>query len=121
MQKITLNMRYLIGGLVLSVISKILQWNNFATAGNMIVIGAAILLILALLHSLPGFKLLNTKSETQLLAKKIAWAACGAIASFQLMLIFLLQANLIGIVFIFSLLSSLLWLGMLILPLYRNK
>lgn len=87
------NTIFLIIGLILSVISKVLQFGikSRGYIGNIIVIPAAVCFCLAILFSIQRYYDMFFTPETQLKAIRIAIFACGALASFQLMMIFLLS------------------------------
>ncbi|WP_054942564.1 hypothetical protein [Paenibacillus ihuae] len=85
-----LNGLFLLIGLILSVISKLyhFKFKDQAHIGNMIVIPAAVSFCLAILYSLPKFNRMVESAQWK--AFLTAASACGAVVSFQLMMILLM-------------------------------
>ncbi|ERI92997.1 hypothetical protein HMPREF1982_01987 [Clostridiales bacterium oral taxon 876 str. F0540] len=102
-----LNIFFLIIGLFLSIISKVLQFKikSYAYIGNIIVIPAAICFCLAILFSIKKYYYMFFAQETRLKAIIIAVLACGIIVSFQLMMILIFSGKEIyGLIFLVPLL-----------------
>ncbi|MBC3900386.1 hypothetical protein [Acetobacterium malicum] len=91
--KIKINMLFLSIGIVLSVISKLLQFAYQAKIGDLIVLPAAVFFVLAILHSLNGFKALYLTPQGASQANIMATLACGAVVSFQIMMILIIGNN----------------------------
>lgn len=85
-----LNILFLLIGLLLSVCSKWLQAINKAKVGNVLVIPAAIFFVLAILFTIPKFTALLDKENGLKQATLIAFSACLAVVSFQVMMILLI-------------------------------
>jgi len=87
-----LNIIFLIVGIILSVISKWLQFKEpqHTLLGNIIVFPAATFFVLAILWTVPKFKIALAGGQTSSLAMWLAVLSCIAVALFQLttMLVF---------------------------------
>lgn len=97
-----LNTIFLTIGIVLSIISKILQFKikSYSYLGNLIVIPAAICFCLAILFSIKKYHSMFFAPETHLEAIYLAALACGAITSFQIMMMLLVSGKkLFGLLF----------------------
>jgi len=96
-----INHMFLAAGLVLSVISKVLQFKYKMKIGDIIVIPAAMFFVLAILFSLSKFKNLLTAQNGMLQAGVIALLACLSVVCFQIMMILLISHhNKLGFAFI---------------------
>ncbi|HAX71914.1 MAG TPA: hypothetical protein DCY20_00160 [Firmicutes bacterium] len=79
------NTLFLVIGLLLSVISKLLQFVYSSKIGDLIVIFAAVFLVLAILYTIPPYvKLVH---EDKKLANRQAIYSCLSVFSFQVMMI----------------------------------
>lgn len=96
-----INIVFLLIGLVLSITSKILQVIYKSKIGDIIVIPAAVFFVLAVLFSMNKFTaLLNTDGGINE-ATQIAFWACLAVVSFQIMMIlFMGHGKSVGLVMI---------------------
>lgn len=92
---------FLVVGLFLSVISKIFQFKikSYSHIGNIIVIPAAVCFCLAILFNIKSYQAMFYTDKTHLKAIALAIFACGAVVSFQIMMILILSKKLYGIVF----------------------
>lgn len=90
------NIIFLILGIILSIISKIYQFNikEQSYIGNIIVIPAAICFCLAVLFSLKRYNGMFLNDGTRSKAALLAVLACGTIVSFQLMMLSITSSNL---------------------------
>ena len=86
-----LNYVFLTIGIVLSVISKVLQLIFEAKFGDVIVIFAAVFFVLAIAFSIDNFKKHYKKSRKK--AAGLLAATCLTVMSFQLMMIFIMGNN----------------------------
>ncbi|MEL7662095.1 hypothetical protein [Acetobacterium wieringae] len=87
------NILFLAIGVLLSVVSKLLQFVYQAKIGDFIVIPAAVFFVLAILHSLPAFKALYRTAKGARQANIMATLACSAVVSFQIMMILIIGNN----------------------------
>lgn len=87
------NILFLAIGVLLSVVSKLLQFVYQAKIGDFIVIPAAVFFVLAILHSLPAFKALYRTAQGARQANIMATLACSAVVSFQIMMILIIGNN----------------------------
>lgn len=87
------NILFLAIGVLLSVVSKLLQFVYQAKIGDFIVIPAAVFFVLAILHSLPAFKALYRTAKGARKANIMATLACSAVVSFQIMMILIIGNN----------------------------
>ena len=96
-----LNILFLLIGLSLTILSKVLQFVYKSKIGDLLVIPAAIFFVLAVLFSIRKYTdLLNKENGIQEVTI-IATAACLAIVSFQVMTILLFgNNNKLGFVFL---------------------
>lgn len=83
-----LNIVFLLIAIVLSIVSKALQFLFKMKLGNIVVIVAAIFFILAILFSMPKFKLLSRMDMAV-----ISLLSCGVVVSFQIMMMLLVEGN----------------------------
>ncbi|MDZ5710980.1 hypothetical protein [Jeotgalibacillus haloalkalitolerans] len=79
-----INILFLIGGLILSAASKYLQFKYQSLIGDLLVFPAAVLLLLALLFSIPAYQEWFKNSATHSTALLLAITGGGAVLSFQL-------------------------------------
>jgi uncharacterized membrane protein YedE/YeeE len=92
------NILFLAIGVLLSVVSKLLQFVYQAKIGDFIVIPAAVFFVLAILHSLPAFKALYRTAKGARQANIMATLACSAVVSFQIMMILIIgNSNWLGL------------------------
>jgi len=92
------NILFLAIGVLLSVVSKLLQFVYQAKIGDFIVIPAAVFFVLAILHSLPAFKALYRTAQGARQANIMATLACSAVVSFQIMMILIIgNSNWLGL------------------------
>ncbi|MEA4804359.1 hypothetical protein [Acetobacterium wieringae] len=92
------NILFLAIGVLLSVVSKLLQFVYQAKIGDFIVIPAAVFFVLAILHSLPAFKALYRTAKGARKANIMATLACSAVVSFQIMMILIIgNSNWLGL------------------------
>lgn len=91
--KIKINMVFLSIGIILSAVSKLLQFVYQANIGDLIVLPAAVFFVLAILHSLNDFKALYLTPQNARQANIMAALACGAVVSFQIMMILIIGNN----------------------------
>jgi len=82
-----INIIFLLIGLALTIISKILQFVYKSKTGDMIVIPAAIFFVLAILFSINKFTDLLRRENRAREAAQIGFWACLAVVSFQVMMI----------------------------------
>ena len=87
------NIVFLAVGMLLSAVSKLLQFVYQAKIGDLIVIPAAVFFVLAILHSLPAFKALYRTAQGARQANIMATLACSAVVSFQIMMILIIGNN----------------------------
>lgn len=85
-----INIAFLLIGLVLTITSKILQFHYKSKIGDIIVIPAAISFVLAVLFSINKFTALLSRDDGLKEATQIAFWACIAVVSFQVMMILLM-------------------------------
>ncbi|KAF5087393.1 hypothetical protein DSECCO2_49550 [anaerobic digester metagenome] len=98
MMKDRKNILFLAIGVLLSVVSKLLQFVYQAKIGDFIVIPAAVFFVLAILHSLPAFKALYRTAQGARQANIMATLACSAVVSFQIMMILIIgNSNWLGL------------------------
>lgn len=96
-----INIIFLLIGLILTITSKILQFIYKSKIGDFIVIPAAISFVLAVLFSINKFTALLNRDDGLKEATQIAFWACIAIVSFQVMMILLVgRGKSIGLVLI---------------------
>lgn len=94
--------KFLYTGLILSGISKILQITNYAIIGDVLILCAAPLLVLAVLFYIPKYKMIFDYPKTRPIAIKCAIFSCLTIFFFQLFtMISFGWKRTIGFVFIF--------------------
>lgn len=97
------NILFLAIGVLLSVVSKLLQFVYQAKIGDFIVIPAAVFFVLAILHSLPAFKALYRTAKGARQANIMATLACSAVVSFQIMMILIIgNSNWLGLLLLVS-------------------
>lgn len=95
------NKFFLIIGILLSVVSKIIQFVFHMKLGDIIVIPAAIFFVLAILFSVPKFNKLIEQDSTKHIAHVIMFWSCVAIVCFQLLMILVIgNNNLLGLIFV---------------------
>lgn len=82
-----INLIFLLIGLALTIISKILQYVYKSKNGDMIVIPAAVFFVLAVLFSITKFTDLLGRDDGAKAAAQIGFWACLAVVSFQIMMI----------------------------------
>lgn len=101
-----INLIFFLIGLVLTIISKILQFAYKAKTGDLIVIPAAIFFVLGILFSINKFTdLLSNNGAKE--AAQIGFWACLAVVSFQIMMIFVSgQGKIYGLLLIIPLVIS---------------
>ena len=85
-----LNFLFLVIGILISVSSKALQYLNKEKIGNILVFPAASFFVLAILFSIPKYMALLNKVNGLQQAATIAFLACLAVFSFQMMMILLI-------------------------------
>lgn len=85
---IKLNLLFLITGLILTVLSKVLQFVYQSKIGDFVIIPAAISFVLAILFSINKFTTLLEKENGSFDAFIIAFSACLAIMMFQIGIIY---------------------------------
>lgn len=83
-----LNIVFLLIAIIFSIVSKALQFLFKMKSGNMVVIVAAIFFVLAILFSIPKFKLLNRVDMAV-----ISLLSCGVVVSFQIMMMLLVGGH----------------------------
>jgi len=114
---VSINLIFLVIGLVLSVASKFMQfkYKEYENLGNLLVIPAAICFCLAVLFTLPKYKSLFESEVSRPQALLLAGLVCGAVVLFQIMMIQLVSNQaylwlflLIPIV-VFTLSSAFIW------------
>lgn len=81
-----INIIFLLIGLMLTIISKILQFFFKSRIGDIIVIPAAIFFVLAVLFSISKFTDLLSRENGAKEAAQIGFWACLAVVSFQVMM-----------------------------------
>lgn len=87
------NIVFLAIGVLLSAVSKLLQFVYQSTIGDLIVLPAAVFFVLAILHSLTAFKALYHTAQGARQANMMATLACSAVVSFQIMMILIIGNN----------------------------
>lgn len=87
------NIIFLAIGVLLSAVSKLLQFVYQSNSGDLIVLPAAVFFVLAILHSLPAFKALYQTAQGARQANIMAILACSAVVSFQIMMILIMGNN----------------------------
>jgi uncharacterized membrane protein YfhO len=87
------NIVFLAIGVLLSAVSKLLQFVYQSTVGDLIVLPAAVFFVLAILHSLTAFKALYHTAQGARQANMMATLACSAVVSFQIMMILIIGNN----------------------------
>ena len=87
------NIVFLAIGVLLSAVSKLLQFVYQSTVGDLIVLAAAVFFVLAILHSLTAFKALYHTAQGARQANMLATLACSAVVSFQIMMILIIGNN----------------------------
>ncbi|MBC3901656.1 hypothetical protein GH811_18830 [Acetobacterium malicum] len=87
------NIVFLAIGVLLSAVSKLLQFVYQSTVGDLIVLAAAVFFVLAILHSLTAFKALYHTAQGARQANMMATLACSAVVSFQIMMILIIGNN----------------------------
>lgn len=87
------NIVFLAIGVLLSAVSKLLQFVYQSTVGDLIVLPAAVFFVLAILHSLTAFKALYHSAQGARQANMMATLACSAVVSFQIMMILIIGNN----------------------------
>lgn len=87
------NIVFLAVGMLLSAVSKLLQFVYQAKIGDFIVIPAAVFFVLAILHSLTAFKALYHTAQGARQANIMATLASLAVVSFQIMMILIIGNN----------------------------
>lgn len=88
-----LNLLFLSMGVVLSVVSKLLQFVFQSNIGDLIVLPAAVFFVLAILHTINDFKALYRTPQGARQANIMAALACAAVVSFQIMMILIIGNN----------------------------
>lgn len=112
----SLNYILLFTGIILTVVSKVIQFHFHSKAGDFFVIPAAVCFVLAILFSIEKFKLLVVNKQ-YFDAVSISILASATVVSFQLMMIMLIgNKNKIGFIFLVPLLVS----GILVVYKWRN-
>ncbi|MGL5296099.1 MAG: hypothetical protein ACRDAO_04010 [Culicoidibacterales bacterium] len=104
----TITTSFLISGILLSIISKILQFFNYWQLGNSLVIIAAICFVIALLFAWPAFQQLYRARKTRHTAYLCIFATSISIISFQLLMMQLVSGQLIGILWLIPLITGVL-------------
>lgn len=94
---VKLNLFFLIIGLILTVLSKVLQFVFQSKVGDFVVIPAGVSFVLALLFSINKFNVLFEKENGSYEAFIIALFACLAIVMFQLALMLLIGYKIDGV------------------------
>ena len=87
------NILFLAIGVLLSAVSKLLQFVYQSNIGDLIVLPAAVFFVLAILHSLTAFKALYHTAQGARQANMMAALACSAVVSFQIMMILIIGNN----------------------------
>lgn len=97
--------QFLILGLVFSAISKLLQFYYKSIWGDIIILPAAVMFVLAILLYWPRYVAYLKQNETKNKAKAFALFCCLSVLSFQIFTMLLFgKKMLIGYIFIFPLL-----------------
>ena len=97
--------KFLILGLVFSAISKLLQWYYKSIWGDIIILPAAVMFVLAILLYWPRYLSYLKQSKTKNKAKLFALFCCLSVLSFQIFTMLSFgKKMLMGYIFIFPLL-----------------
>ena len=84
------NIVFLAIGVLLSAVSKLLQFVYQSNIGDLIVLLAAVFFVLSILHSLTAFKALYHTAQGARQANLMATLACSAVVLFQIMMILII-------------------------------